>query len=267
MSNESVGQLIESLVNIMNELRERCPWDRKQTLESLRQMTLEEVYELAETIDAKDYNGLKEELGDLLLHIVFYSKIAAEQKQFTLSDVIQGINEKLVRRHPHIWPPAEAIAGLETVQTDDEVKRNWEKIKKAEGKTSVLSGVPKALPALVKALRIQEKAKQVGFEWQAKEQVWEKVEEELAELSEAVAQKSQKEVESEFGDVLFSLLNYARFLNIDAEHALEQTNQKFISRFTAMEKAASNAGLSLTDMNLVQMDELWNKAKQTENPS
>lgn len=257
MSNTAVPQLMQELIAIMDELRQKCPWDKKQTIESLRQMTLEETYELADAITAADWKGIKEELGDLLLHIVFYAKIGAEQNQFTLQDVIENINKKLVYRHPHIW-------GNVTVQNDEDVKRNWEQLKLAEGKKSILAGVPKALPALVKAMRIQEKAKQVGFEWETKEQVWDKVEEEKKELQAAVVSGDVTAMEDELGDVLFSYINYARFLNIDAENALSRTNQKFIRRFNLMEEAAARQGTALQHMNLQQMDELWNQIKQTE---
>src|SRR5215213_10035781 len=217
------------LVSIMDELREKCPWDKKQTIQSLRQMTLEETYELADAITDNNWKSIKEELGDLLLHIVFYSRIAAEQQQFTIEEVIQGISQKLIDRHPHIY-------GDVQVQNDEDVKRNWEKLKLKEGKKSVLSGVPKTLPALVKAMRLQEKARQVGFEWENKEQVWEKVEEEMQELHEATRLGNNEAISEEFGDVMFSLVNYARFLEVDAEHALETTNKKFIDRFTRMEQ-------------------------------
>ena len=239
----------------MDELREQCPWDRKQTIQTLRSMTIEETYELADAITESDWKGIKEELGDLLLHIVFYAKIGKEQGQFTLDDVITGINEKLVARHPHIY-------GDVKVENDEDVKRNWEKLKLKEGKKSVLSGVPRSLPATVKAMRLQEKAKQVGFEWEVKEQVWEKVEEETRELHEAVENGDKDKIEDEFGDLVFSLINYARFLHIDAENALERTNKKFISRFTEMEQKALAAGRNLDDMTLEEMDAIWNAIKQ-----
>ncbi len=236
-------QAFAKLVRIMDDLREKCPWDRKQTIQSLRQMTLEETYELADAITESDWKSIKEELGDLLLHIVFYSKIATEQQQFTIEEVIEGISQKLIDRHPHIY-------GDVVVENDEDVKRNWEKLKLKEGKKSVLSGVPKTLPALVKAMRLQEKAKQVGFEWENKEQVWEKVKEEEAELQEAIAGGVQDKIEEEFGDLVFSLVNFARFLNIDAENALELTNKKFIQRFTQMESKALSSGKKLDDMSL-----------------
>lgn len=239
----------------MNELREKCPWDRKQTIQSLRQMTLEETYELTDAITETDWKSIKEELGDLLLHIVFYSKIASEQNQFTIEDVLNGISQKLIDRHPHIYGNVE-------VNNDEDVKRNWEKLKLKEGKSSVLSGVPKTLPALIKAMRLQEKAKQVGFEWENKEQVWEKVKEEEKELQEAIQEADQKKIEEEFGDLVFSLVNFARFLNIDAENALEITNRKFIKRFTQMEEKAMASGKNLNDMTLQEMDSIWNQIKR-----
>ena len=244
------------LVKIMDDLREKCPWDRKQTIQSLRQLTLEETYELTEAISEEDWKSIKEELGDLLLHIIFYAKIGSEKNKFTLDEVIQGISEKLIARHPHIY-------GDIQVHDEEDVKKNWEKLKLKEGKKSVLSGVPKALPSLVKAMRLQEKAKQVGFEWENKDQVWQKVEEEISELNEAIIQKDQKKVEEEFGDVLFSMVNFARFLDIDAENALEITNKKFISRFTQMEQAALAKGMNLNEMSLEQMDSIWNEIKHT----
>lgn len=245
------------LVNIMNELREQCPWDRKQTIQSLRQMTIEETYELADAITDNDWPGIREELGDLLLHIVFYAKIGAEQNQFSLVEMIDGICDKLIYRHPHIY-------GDVKVQDDEEVKRNWEQLKLKEGKTSVLGGVPVSLPATVKAMRLQEKAKQVGFEWDNKEQVWEKVEEEMQELREAIEGGSQEQTEEEFGDLVFSLINYARFLRVDAENALERTNKKFIHRFTSMETIARESGRQLNEMSLQEMDVLWNQIKNSE---
>ena len=239
----------------MDDLREKCPWDKKQTIETLRPLTIEETYELADAITEQDWNGIKEELGDILLHIIFYARIGKEQEMFTLEEVLNGISEKLVRRHPHIY-------GDVMVNDDEDVKKNWEQIKMKEGKKSVLSGVPKSLPAMVKATRIQEKAKQVGFEWENKEDVWKKVEEEIGELQEAVAEKDEKNIEEEFGDVLFSLINYARFLNIDSEGVLEKTNKKFISRFTLMEEEALRQNKSLAEMSLQEMDELWNEIKR-----
>jgi len=237
----------------MDELREKCPWDKKQTIHTLRSMTIEELYELADAITEENWQHIKEELGDLLLHILFYSKIGAEQKQFTLQEVIDSIADKLIVRHPHIY-------GDVKVNSEDDVKRNWEKIKIKQGKDSVLSGVPLSLPAIVKASRIQEKAKQVGFEWDNKDDVWKKVEEEMEELQEAELISIER-TEEEFGDLLFSLVNYARFLHIDAETALEKTNKKFINRFQQMEDMAKTSGRSLTDMSLQEMDTLWNEIK------
>jgi MazG family protein len=247
----------ERLLHIMDDLREKCPWDKKQTIHTLRQQTIEELYELVDAITDEDWKSMKEELGDLLLHIVFYSKIGTEQQQFTIEDVINGVCEKLITRHPHIYGDVKA-------DTEEQVKQNWEKIKLKEGKTSVLSGVPKALPALVKAMRLQGKAKQVGFEWDNTQQVWDKVKEEMDELQEMVEKGTAKDIEAEFGDVLFSLINYSRFLNIDAENALERTNKKFIRRFQFIEKMATEKGKSLDEMSLVEMDELWNEAKKSE---
>ncbi|MBY0479621.1 MAG: nucleoside triphosphate pyrophosphohydrolase [Chitinophagaceae bacterium] len=247
------------LVKIMDELREQCPWDKKQTIETLRPLTIEETYELADAITEKNWQHIKEELGDLMLHLLFYSKIGTEQQQFTLDEVINGVCEKLIARHPHIYPPA----GSETVEVknEEDVKRNWEKLKLKEGKTSVLSGVPKGLPSLVKAIRIQEKAKQVGFEWDNKDQVFQKIEEEMGELKEVVLANNRDQMEEELGDVFFSLVNYARFLQIDADHALERTNRKFIQRFTQMEQEAVGEGKQLVDMSLQEMDLIWNRIK------
>ena len=249
------------LVKIMDELREKCPWDKKQTIQTLRQLTIEETYELADAITDNDWKGVKEELGDLMLHLVFYAKIGAEQNKFTLDEVINGVCEKLIHRHPHIYPPAGSQ--LTHVNDEEDVKRNWEKLKLKEGKPSILSGVPKALPSMVKAMRLQEKAKQVGFEWDTKEQVWEKVEEEKTELFEAIEMGDIDKIEDELGDVFFSLVNFARFLQVDAENALERTNKKFISRFTRMEAAALQEGKHLHDMSLEEMDSIWNKIKRT----
>ncbi len=246
---------LNRLLDIMNELRDKCPWDKKQTIHTLRAQTIEELYELTGAITDNDWNGIKEELGDLLLHIVFYSKIASEQQHFSLGEVIENVCNKLVARHPHIY---------DYVKADDEntVKQNWEKLKLQEGKTSALSGVPKELPAIIKAYRIQEKAKQTGFEWDTKEEVYDKVKEELNELQEAIANASQEETEKEFGDVLFSLVNYARFLNIDPEQALELTNKKFIARFQEMEVMVKQDNKTLHELSLTEMDALWNKAKK-----
>lgn len=245
------------LVKIMDELREKCPWDKKQTIESLRHLTIEETYELADAITSGDYNGIREELGDLLLHIVFYAKIGTEQNAFTLDEVIHGVCDKLIKRHPHIY-------GDVQVSGEEEVKQNWEKIKLAEGKKSVLGGVPKSLPALVKAIRLQEKSKQVGFEWSNTEQVWDKLHEELDELRAAIRSGNHDEIEAETGDVLFSVINLSRFLQVDAENALEKTNRKFMSRFHKMEAAAGAQQKQLHDMTLEEMDALWNQIKHQE---
>jgi len=246
---------INRLVNIMDELRVKCPWDKKQNIHTLRQQTIEETYELADAITEKDWQGIKEELGDLLLHIIFYSKIGLEENKFTLQEVIDGICEKLIIRHPHIY-------GNVIVNDEEDVKKNWEQIKLSEGKKSVLSGVPKSLPAMVKAMRIQEKAKQVGFEWATKEQVWDKVEEEKLELLEAVESADKNHIEEEAGDLFFSVINYVRFLKVDAENALELTNKKFIKRFTLMEEAVEKKGLNLRNMTLSEMDAIWNEIKK-----
>ena len=251
----STSEEFMRLKGIMDELREKCPWDRKQTLQSLRPQTIEELYELTDAITETDWTAIKEELGDLLLHILFYSRIGEEQGKFNITDVMQNVSEKLIFRHPHIY-------GDVVVNNEEDVKKNWEKLKLKEGKKSVLSGVPVSLPAVVKATRLQEKSKQVGFEWDNREQVWEKVDEEMIELREAVSANDQDRIEDEFGDVMFSLVNYARFLNIDAENSLERTNKKFISRFTEMEQRALQEGKSLTDMTLQEMDAIWNSIKK-----
>ena len=254
--NESGNEFLR-LVKIMDELREKCPWDKKQTIESLRHLTIEETYELVDAISERDWKGIKEELGDLLLHIVFYAKIGAEQNEFTLQQVIEGVCDKLIVRHPHIYSNV-------VVENEDDVKQNWEKIKLKEGKKSVLEGVPKSLPSMVKAMRLQEKSKQVGFEWENAGQVWEKVEEEIGELKVAIDSNVQDKIEDELGDVFFSLVNFARFLKVDAENALERTNKKFISRFVKMEEAAAKENKFLHDMSLSEMDELWNLAKNNQ---
>jgi len=241
------------LLLIMDELREKCPWDRKQTFESLRNLTIEETFELADAILEKDLRGIKEELGDLMLHMVFYAKIAEEKKAFTIADAINEVCDKLIKRHPHIYGNVE-------VQDEETVKKNWEQIKLSEGKKSVLQGVPKSLPALVKAYRMQEKTAQVGFEWANAAQVWEKVEEEIGEFKDTLKQENNQERrEEEFGDILFSLINYARFQNIEPETALERVNQKFKKRFEFIE---ANAVRKLEEMSLEEMDALWNQAKE-----
>jgi len=249
------GKAFERLVGIMDDLRDKCPWDKKQTIQTLRQLTIEETFELTDAITDNDWKGIREELGDLMLHLVFYSKIGTEQGQFTLEEAINGVCEKLISRHPHIY-------GDVKVDNEEDVKRNWEKLKLKEGKESVLAGVPRSLPAMVKAMRLQEKAKQTGFEWDTREQVWEKVEEETRELLEVVDTDQPDKVEEEFGDLLFSLVNYARFLQVDPENALERTDKKFIHRFTSMEKIASGEGRDLSSMSLEEMDAIWNRIKR-----
>lgn len=241
----------------MDELREQCPWDKKQTIHSLRVQTIEETYELADAIAEENWEGIKEELGDMLLHIIFYSKIGAEQEKFTLEDVIEGVCNKLVSRHPHIYS---------SVQVSDaaQVEQNWEQLKLKEGKKSILGGVPQSLPSVVKALRLQGKTKQVGFEWDNVAQVKEKVDEEIQELYEAVDSGEHDKIEEEFGDVMFALVNYARFVDVDPELALEKTNKKFIRRFQYIEKMAAEQNKALLSMTLEEMDALWNKAKELE---
>jgi MazG family protein len=259
--NTVAGEFLR-LLQIMRDLREKCPWDRKQTIQTLRPLTIEELYELTDAITDEDWAGIREELGDLLLHIVFYARIGEEQGRFTLEEVIQGICDKLVSRHPHIYGSPDNPAELIRVKDEEEVKRNWEKLKLKEGKASVLSGVPLSLPALVKATRLQEKAAQVGFEWEQAAQVWEKVEEEIRELKETLDDGNCEKTEEELGDLIFSLVNYARFLQIDAENALEKTNKKFIGRFTGMEQIAFSKGRALTEMTLKEMDAIWDSIKK-----
>ena len=246
----------ERLLHIMDDLREKCPWDRKQTMESLRYLTIEETYELSDAIIEKDLKSVKEELGDLMLHMVFYAKIGEEKKSFDVADVMNAVCEKLIYRHPHIY-------GDVKVENEEDVKRNWEQLKLKEGKKSVLEGVPKSLPAMVKAFRVQQKVKQVGFEWDETQGALDKVDEELLELKHAYQNGDANEIEDEIGDVLFSMINFARYLDIDAEKALELTNKKFISRFKWMEAKAKDEKKSLQDMTLDEMDVLWNKAKES----
>jgi len=243
------------LLTIMDELREQCPWDKKQTMQSLRHLTIEETYELGDAILDDDLEEVKKELGDILLHIVFYSKIGSETNDFDIADVCTSISEKLINRHPHIY-------GDVVVTDEEDVKRNWENLKLEEGKKSVLEGVPNGLPSLVKANRIQDKVSGVGFDWEKPEQVWEKVQEELAEFQEEVKAKNTKKMEDEFGDVLFSMVNYARFLDINPENALERTNKKFIKRFQYLESKAKNLGKALKDMTLDEMNVFWEEAKK-----
>ena len=246
----------DKLLSIMDRLRAECPWDQKQTMESLSHLTIEETYELIDAILNKDMMEIKGELGDLLLHIVFYSKIASETNDFNINDVINSICDKLIERHPHVY-------GEDTAKTEEDVKKNWEKIKLENGRKSVFEGVPKSLPAMVKATRIQDKARGVGFDWENVTQVFEKVKEEFAELHDEVIIKNNKtKVEKEFGDVLFSLINYARFIGVDPELALERTNKKFISRFSFLEKEVYRKGLNLDSMSLEEMDNIWNESKK-----
>ena len=243
------------LLTIMDQLREQCPWDQKQTLDSLRYLTIEEMYELSDAILEKDMDEIKKELGDVLLHIVFYSRIASETNEFDIADVINDICEKLIHRHPHIY-------GDVKVADEKEVKKNWERLKLKEGRKSVLEGVPKSLPAIVKAFRIQEKVRGIGFDWDDKSQVWDKVLEEIEELKIEVENGNNDRIEAEFGDVLFALTNYARFINVNPEDALEKTNKRFIKRFQIMEKMILDKDLNLADMKLSDMDIFWEKAKE-----
>ena len=242
------------LLTIMDELREKCPWDKKQTIESLRYLTIEETYELADAIIEQNMDDIKGELGDLMLHLVFYAKIASEKKAFDIEDVLNTVCDKLIERHPHIY-------GDEQVFSDEDVKKNWEKIKLQKGRKSVLDGVPNSLPSMVKATRIQEKARGVGFDWDNKNQVFEKVNEEIQELKTEVDNNSNK-IEDEFGDVLFSIINYARFIGVDPESALEKTNKKFIKRFKFMEASSKEDGKSISEMTLLEMEEYWERAKK-----
>lgn len=248
-------QAFNRLLDIMDDLREKCPWDKKQTLESLRHLTIEETYELGDAILDNNLTEIKKELGDLLLHIVFYAKIGSETKHFDIADVCNSICDKLIDRHPHIY-------GDVVVENEEQVKQNWEKLKLKEGNKSVLEGVPKNLPALVKASRIQDKVKGVGFDWEEPNQVWEKVQEELNELHVEVQNNNLDKIEAEFGDVLFSMINYSRFLNINPENALERTNKKFIKRFQYLESKANNLGKNLSEMTLAEMDVFWEEAKK-----
>lgn len=248
-------QAFDRLLTIMDDLREKCPWDQKQTLQSLRHLTIEETYELGDAILDNNLNEVKKELGDLLLHIVFYAKIGSETNDFDIADVCNEICDKLIHRHPHIYSDV-------VVKNEEEVKQNWEKLKLKEGKKSVLEGVPKSLPALVKASRIQDKVKSVGFDWEESHQVWDKVQEEIQEFQVEVAAGNQDKMELEFGDVLFSMINYARFLNINPEDALERTNKKFIKRFQYLESKAQELGKPIMDMTLAEMDVFWEEAKK-----
>ena len=254
-SRESQLKAINRLLDIMDDLREKCPWDKKQTLESLRHLTIEETYELADAILDDNLQEIKKELGDVLLHIVFYAKIGSEKNAFDIADVANSICDKLIDRHPHIY-------GDVKVDNEEDVKRNWEQLKLKEGKTSVLEGVPKSLPAVVKANRIQDKVAGVGFDWEQPEQVWEKVQEELSELNTEIKKGNKENIEKEFGDVLFSMINYARFIGVNPENALEKTNKKFINRFQYLEKAAKKEGKQLSEMSLAEMDVYWEASKK-----
>jgi len=243
------------LLDIMDELREKCPWDKKQTLESLRHLTIEETYELGDAILDRDMNEIRKELGDLLLHIVFYSKIGSETRDFDIKDVIDGINEKLIHRHPHVF-------GDTVVEDEEQVAQNWEQLKLKEGKKSILEGVPQSLPAMIKASRIQDKAASAGFDWEEPGQVLDKVKEELLELEQELEHPENGKIEAEFGDVLFSMINYSRFIKVDPESALERTNKKFMKRFRYLEEEAKKNGESLKDLTLEQMDVYWNQSKK-----
>ena len=254
-SRKSQLEAFNRLLDIMDDLREKCPWDQKQTFETLRHLTIEETYELADAILENDLQEIKKELGDVLLHIVFYAKIGSEKNAFDIADVANAISDKLIDRHPHIY-------GDVIVENEDDVKRNWEQLKLKEGKKPVLEGVPKSLPAVVKASRIQEKVAGVGFDWEKPEQVWEKVQEELAELNEEIKNGNNANIEKEFGDVIFSMINYARFIGVNPENALEKTNKKFINRFQFLEETASKEGKKLAEMSLTEMDVIWEKSKE-----
>ncbi len=256
ISMEAKLEAFKRLLNIMDDLRNQCPWDKKQTIHTLRNLTIEETYELADSITASDWQGIKEELGDVLLHMIFYSKIGEEQEQFSIADVLNAQCEKLIHRHPHIY-------GDVKVRDEEEVKKNWEQLKLKEGKTSVLQGVPQGLPAMIKAFRIQEKAAQVKFEWENTQQVWNKVEEEMMELKEVFTTPDYDKLrlEDEFGDLMFSMINLSRFIHVDPENALERTNKKFMHRFQYIEAKAKEQNRSLKEMTLEEMDALWNEAK------
>ncbi|KUG26872.1 nucleoside triphosphate pyrophosphohydrolase mazg [hydrocarbon metagenome] len=249
------GEKFQKLVDVMKRLRIECPWDQEQTHDSIKAATLEETYELIEAIDEKDFAEMKGELGDVLLHIVFHSQIARETNQFNIDDVIDGITEKLIRRHPHVF-------GETKVKNNDEIMYNWEKIKLEEGRKSVLDGIPKALPQLHRAFRIQEKASKVGFDWDEKEKVWEKVKEEINEFEQVSTSNNIQKIEEELGDLLFSIVNYTRFIGINPENALRVTNEKFIKRFSFIEKKLAEEGKNITDSNLSEMDKLWEESKK-----
>lgn len=258
MDHPSKIEEFDKLLTVVYELREKCPWDREQTWESLRHLTIEELYELTDAISSESYPEVKKELGDVLLHVLFYAMIAEEKKEFDIAEVCKALREKLIQRHPHIY-------GEVKVESSEDVKRNWEQIKLKGGSKSTLAGVPKSLPSLVKSYRLQEKASAVGFDWQDRKDVWAKVQEELGELNDEINQQRPKEeIEKEFGDLLFSLVNYARFIGVDPDNALERTNLKFISRFNYLEEEVNKSGRKLQDMSLEEMDVYWNEAKKTE---
>lgn len=261
-SREDILKEFGRLLDIMEDLRAKCPWDMKQTMETLRPLTIEETYELGDAILDNDLQEIKKEIGDLMLHMVFYSKIGSEQQAFDMGDVLNSICEKLISRHPHIYGDPGNDGQVIKVSGEEEVKANWEKLKLKEGKKSVLEGVPKSLPAMVKATRIQEKVRGIGFDWEETQQVWDKVEEEINELKEEIKVGDQKKTEEEFGDLLFSVINLSRFLKVDADSALERTNKKFIKRFQYLEKEAENQGKKLSDMSLAEMDIIWEDAKK-----
>jgi len=254
IKHKQAAKSFDRLLTIMDTLRQQCPWDKKQTFDSLRTLTIEETYELSDAIAEKDYDEIKQEAGDVLLHLVFYAKLGSEENRFDISDIIDYLCQKLIRRHPHIY-------GDTKVQTAQDVKDNWEQIKLTEGRKSVLGGVPSSLPALIKAYRIQDKAKGVGFDWEKKSDVWDKVSEEINELKKAESEQNHKEIEKEFGDVLFALINYARFIDVNPENALEKTNKKFIARFQYIEKRLQEEGKSFKGQTLAELDKYWNEAK------
>lgn len=254
IKHKQAAKSFDRLLTIMDTLRQQCPWDKKQTFDSLRTLTIEETYELSDAIAEKDYDEIKQEAGDVLLHLVFYAKLGSEENRFDIIDIIDYLCQKLIRRHPHIY-------GDTKVQTAQDVKDNWEQIKLTEGRKSVLGGVPSSLPALIKAYRIQDKAKGVGFDWEKKSDVWDKVSEEINELKKAESEQNPKEIEQEFGDVLFALINYARFIDVNPENALEKTNKKFIARFQYIEKRLQEEGKSFKGQTLAELDKYWNEAK------
>lgn len=264
LDKDSAMNAFARLLDVMYELREKCPWDHKQTLESLRPNTIEETYELCDALTKKDYSNIKKELGDVLMHIIFYSIISEEHGKFNITDVCNSLCDKLIYRHPHIYPPSETTPEEGKIETDAQVQEQWEMLKRKEkgGNNSVLSGVPVALPSLIKAYRIQDKARNVGFDWEERSQVWEKVKEEISEFEKEVDEMHHEKAEQEFGDVLFSIINAARLYDINPDNALEHTNRKFIRRFEYLENKTLKQGRSLKDMTLAEMDAIWEEAKQ-----